>query len=72
MYRWDGIANLEKFIQLAAEEGLYVIFRPGPYICAERDNGGFPFWLYNKYPNIELRTYNRGESECNDLLYIHT
>lgn len=37
-YVWDGIANVEEFIRLAAEEDLLVILRPGPYICAERDN----------------------------------
>lgn len=37
-YVWDGIANVEEFIKIAAEEDLYVILRPGPYICAERDN----------------------------------
>lgn len=37
-YTWDGIADLERFIQLAAQEDLLVILRPGPYICAERDN----------------------------------
>lgn len=36
-YEWDGIANVEEFIRLAAEEDLLVILRPGPYICAERD-----------------------------------
>ncbi|XP_031636226.1 beta-galactosidase-like isoform X2 [Contarinia nasturtii] len=55
-YVWDGIADVEEFIRLAAEEDLFVIFRPGPYICAERDMGGFPFWLLSKYPNIKLRT----------------
>jgi beta-galactosidase len=55
-YDWNGIANLEQFIQLAQEEDLLVILRPGPYICAERDNGGFPFWLFTKYPGIKLRT----------------
>lgn len=34
---WDGIANVEEFIRLAAEEDLLVILRPGPYICAERE-----------------------------------
>ncbi|XP_063704009.1 beta-galactosidase [Culicoides brevitarsis] len=57
-YVWDGIADLNYFIQVAAEEGLLVILRPGPYICAERDMGGFPYWLLTKYPNIKLRTYD--------------
>jgi beta-galactosidase len=30
--------------------------RPGPYICAEIDNGGLPYWLATKYPNIKVRT----------------
>ncbi|XP_053682883.1 beta-galactosidase-like [Sabethes cyaneus] len=55
-YNWDGIANLEQFIRIAEEENLFVILRPGPYICAERDMGGFPYWLLTKYPNIKLRT----------------
>lgn len=42
-YIWDGIANVEEFIRLAAEEDLLVILRPGPYICAERDMVLNPF-----------------------------
>jgi beta-galactosidase GanA len=36
--------------------GLYVLIRPGPYICAERDGGGLPFWLYRDHPDIKLRS----------------
>ncbi|XP_068155532.1 beta-galactosidase isoform X2 [Drosophila tropicalis] len=56
VYTWNGIADLEHFIRLAVDEDLLVILRPGPYICAERDMGGFPYWLLNKYPGIQLRT----------------
>ncbi|XP_013099456.2 beta-galactosidase [Stomoxys calcitrans] len=56
VYVWEGIANLERFIKYAIDEDLLVILRPGPYICAERDFGGFPYWLLTKYPNIQLRT----------------
>lgn len=56
VYDWDGIADIEKIIEIATEEGLYIILRPGPYICAELDNGGLPFWLARKYPNIKVRT----------------
>ncbi|XP_052865419.1 beta-galactosidase-like [Anopheles cruzii] len=62
VYNWDGMADIEHFIQLAAEEDLYVILRPGPYICAERDMGGLPAWLLHKYPDIQLRT--------NDIRYL--
>uniref|UniRef100_A0A1B0A5L0 Beta-galactosidase n=1 Tax=Glossina pallidipes TaxID=7398 RepID=A0A1B0A5L0_GLOPL len=56
IYEWSGIADIETFIHLAEQEGFYIILRPGPYICAERDNGGIPYWLFSKYPNIRLRT----------------
>ncbi|EDS39079.1 beta-galactosidase [Culex quinquefasciatus] len=50
------MGDIERFVHLAQVEDLYVILRPGPYICAERDMGGFPYWLLNKYPGIQLRT----------------
>lgn len=40
-YTFEGNADLERFIQLAQQEDLFVILRPGPYICAERDNVRF-------------------------------
>ncbi|WP_454811085.1 glycoside hydrolase family 35 protein [Paenarthrobacter nitroguajacolicus] len=51
---FSGWRDLGHFIDLAAEEGLDVIVRPGPYICAEWDNGGFPAWLTG-IPGIGLR-----------------
>lgn len=38
VYNWEGIANVTDIIEAAIEEDLYVILRPGPYICAEIDN----------------------------------
>jgi beta-galactosidase len=43
--RFDGPRDIERFIGLARDTGLDVIVRPGPYICAEWDNGGLPAWL---------------------------
>lgn len=37
VYNFEGIADLEYFIQLIKDEDMYLILRPGPYICAERD-----------------------------------
>lgn len=54
-YDFGGQNNLTEFISLAQKENLLVILRVGPYICAERDMGGFPFWLLRE-PNIQLRT----------------
>lgn len=45
VYDFTGIRDLDKFLSLASEAGLYVIVRPGPYINAETDSGGFPGWL---------------------------
>jgi len=45
LYDFSGIRDLDKFLTLAAQVGLYVIVRPGPYINAETDSGGFPGWL---------------------------
>lgn len=39
-YVWTGMANIEKFVHIAAEEDLLVIFRLGPYINAERNGVG--------------------------------
>jgi len=40
--------DLEGYIRLAGELGLYFIARPGPYICSEWDSGGHPNWLYER------------------------
>ena len=45
-FRTDGPLDLAHFLDLVAAEGLYAIVRPGPFICAEWDNGGLPAWLF--------------------------
>lgn len=45
-FLWDGIHDVEKFIQTAQELGLYIIIRPSPFICAEWEAGGLPAWLF--------------------------
>lgn len=42
---FTGLADVERFVVLAQQKGLYVILRPSPYICAEWEFGGFPAWL---------------------------
>jgi hypothetical protein len=39
------LSSLEAYIQLVKEMGLWLIARPGPYACAEWDDGGFPHWV---------------------------
>jgi len=43
--RFDGWRDLERFLELVGEAGMDAIVRPGPYICAEWDNGALPAWL---------------------------
>lgn len=44
-FNFEGMADIERFIELAHKLGLYVILRPAPYICAEWEMGGLPSWL---------------------------
>ena len=37
----------KEIYKTAQEVGLYVIIRPGPYVCAEWEFGGYPWWLQN-------------------------
>ena len=53
-FNFDGFCDLPKFIEIAAELGLKVIIRPGPYICAEWEFGGFPGWL-NRDKDMRIR-----------------
>ncbi len=45
VYDFTGIRDVNKLLTIAQDAGLYVIARPGPYINAETDAGGFPGWL---------------------------
>lgn len=46
--QWDfeGNRDVTRFLELAAENDLFVIARPGPYICSEWDGGAIPAWLW--------------------------
>jgi len=44
-WHFDGMADVALFLRMAAEHDLYVIARPGPYICSEWDGGAIPAWI---------------------------
>ncbi len=46
--------NVADFIKICKEENMWVLLRPGPYVCAEWDFGGLPPYLL-KYPDIKIR-----------------
>jgi len=52
-YLWDKGRDLDLFLKLCQKHNLYVVLKPGPYICAEWDFGGFPDWLLAR--DIKLR-----------------
>jgi len=49
-YSKVDLKDLDDWLTMAEAHGLYVILRPGPYICAEWNCGGFPQWLITKRP----------------------
>ncbi|MEP7236323.1 MAG: beta-galactosidase family protein [Ferruginibacter sp.] len=53
--------NIAEFIKICQQEGMWVLLRPGPYVCAEWDFGGLPPYLL-KYPDIKVR--------CMDARYM--
>ncbi|HWG11856.1 MAG TPA: beta-galactosidase [Streptosporangiaceae bacterium] len=44
-YDFTGVRDMNTFLNMAQQAGLYVIARPGPYINAETDGGGIPSWV---------------------------
>lgn len=40
--------DIAAFVKAAQEEGLWVVLRPSPYVCAEWEFGGYPYWLQNE------------------------
>ena len=47
-FNFTGQNDVAAFCRLAQEHGMYVIVRPGPYVCAEWEMGGLPWWLLKK------------------------
>uniref|UniRef100_A0A8D0N0N8 Galactosidase beta 1 like 2 n=1 Tax=Sus scrofa TaxID=9823 RepID=A0A8D0N0N8_PIG len=69
-FDFSGNLDMEAFILLAAEVGLWVILRPGPYICSEIDLGGLPSWLLQD-SSMKLRTTYEGFTKAVDLYFDH-
>lgn len=53
--------DVAAFIRICQEEKMWVLLRPGPYVCAEWDFGGLPPYLL-KIPDIKVR--------CSDPRYL--
>ncbi|MFI5800959.1 beta-galactosidase [Streptomyces sp. NPDC051677] len=60
VFDFTGVRDLDLFLRMAAETGLYVLVRPGPYVNSEIDGGGFPGWL----------TVTKGRARTDDATYL--
>ena len=78
-FDFSGMLDIAAYLRIAQKVGLYAIVRPGPYICAEWDFGGFPAWLlkdknmrlrcnYEPYLACVRRYYNALSAQINGLL----
>ena len=54
-FDFTGQNDIAEFIREAQQEGLYVVLRPGPYVCAEWEWGGYPAWLLHD-PHMVVRS----------------
>lgn len=79
VFDFSGQNDIAEFIRQAQQEGLHVILRPGPYVCAEWELGGYPSWLLKdrslilrstdpKYRAAEQQWFTRLAKEIKPLL----
>ncbi len=54
-FDFKGDKDVAAFVKLVQQNGMYCIVRPGPYVCAEWDMGGLPWWLLQK-KDLQVRT----------------
>ncbi|KAG8434748.1 hypothetical protein GDO86_012918 [Hymenochirus boettgeri] len=67
-FDFTKILDISEFLAVASEIGLWVIVRPGPYICSEWDLGGLPSWLLRD-KNMKLRTTYKGFAEATEAYF---
>uniref|UniRef100_A0A6P7FG98 Beta-galactosidase-1-like protein 2 isoform X1 n=1 Tax=Diabrotica virgifera virgifera TaxID=50390 RepID=A0A6P7FG98_DIAVI len=60
----EDFLHIDEFLRTAKEEDILVLVRPGPYICAEWEFGGFPSWLLRNVTTV------RSSKDKNYMTYI--
>jgi beta-galactosidase len=54
-FDFSGNHDIAAFVEAAKKEGLWVVLRPSPYVCAEWEFGGYPYWL-QKEKGLKVRS----------------
>lgn len=62
--------NIAQFLKICKEEGMWVLLRPGPYVCGEWDGGGLPSYLW-KYPDTKFRSMDDKRYTEAVARYVH-
>lgn len=68
-FDFSGVKDIDLLMTMAAEEGLYIIARPGPYINAEISMGGLPAWMTNRGSHLRSAEDPRNLKES--LAWLH-
>lgn len=67
-FDFTGNNDIAAFVKAAQQEGLWVILRPSPYVCAEWEFGGYPYWLQNEEGLIVRSTEKKYLKEYHDYI----
>lgn len=70
-FNFEDRLDLGAFIDLCAENDLYVFIRPGPYIMAEMKKEGIPYWVTEKYPDALPTGFHGEKRDCNTVDYLN-
>lgn len=68
VFDFSGEKDVAEFVRLIQANGMYCILRPGPYVCAEWDMGGLPWWLLKK---SDLQVRRRSDQFFMDKVKIY-
>lgn len=63
--------DLTAFLQIAKEEGLQVVLRPGPYSYSELINSGMPPWLVDTYDQLMAKNIQGQTFHYDTISYLH-
>lgn len=76
-FDFTGIKDLDLLLTMAAQEGLYVIARPGPYVNAEISMGGLPAYMTNRAASLRSTNPENLADSCawlsaiNEIIAAH-